>query len=220
MPVSELIAQNTGDGLEENLVQEQATQRQAMKVGTRRSDKLQGTAKADLMFGGDGKDLLYGRTGADLLAGGRDADQLTGGSDADTLNGENGRDSLFGGWGKDLLIGGAGRDILMGGIGHDQFRLNVAQHGIDRILDFSVKVDMLTIELAQPVAELIAGSSLTSDQLHIGKKAMDVSDRFIYNSRSGVLFFDEDGIGAMKQKAVAQLAPELGLTHANIAISL
>ncbi|NEQ20540.1 MAG: hypothetical protein F6K28_15135 [Microcoleus sp. SIO2G3] len=57
---------------------------------------------------------------------------------------------------------------------------------------------------------------ITEDQFTIGTQATDESDRFIYDSASGYLFFDVDGIGLSQYILIAQLSTGLAMTHANI----
>jgi len=64
--------------------------------------------------------------------------------------------------------------------------------------------------------ELTAGVAITSNQFVIGSAAVDASDRFIYNQNTGALFFDEDGIGALKQVQLASLSTGLAMANADI----
>ena len=47
----------------------------------------------------------------------------------------------------------------------------------------------------------------------IGAAAADATDRIIYNSGTGNLFFDQDGTGAAAQVLFADLATGLALTN-------
>jgi Ca2+-binding RTX toxin-like protein len=53
----------------------------------------------------------------------------------------------------------------------------------------------------------------------LGARALDASDRFIYNSNTGALLFDVDGIGAIAPVALATLDPRLALTRADIFVT-
>ncbi|MDP8963032.1 MAG: hypothetical protein M3O33_03425 [Cyanobacteriota bacterium] len=57
---------------------------------------------------------------------------------------------------------------------------------------------------------------ITEEQFTLGTRAVDESDRFIYNSTTGGLFFDADGTGSLEQVQIAQLSTDLAMTHANI----
>jgi Ca2+-binding RTX toxin-like protein len=59
---------------------------------------------------------------------------------------------------------------------------------------------------------------LTAAQFTIGAAAQDASDRFIYNSQTGALFFDLDGSGAAAQVQIATLSTGLAMTHQNIVV--
>ena len=53
------------------------------------------------------------------------------------------------------------------------------------------------------------------DMLTIGSSANDSSDRFIYNSGTGDLFFDSDGTGSAQQTKLAKLDAGLALTNSD-----
>jgi len=63
---------------------------------------------------------------------------------------------------------------------------------------------------------LTANAVITTDQFRIGASAGDASDRFIYNSTTGGLFFDRDGIGATAQVQFATVSTGLPMTNADI----
>lgn len=65
-------------------------------------------------------------------------------------------------------------------------------------------------------AGLVAGAAITSEQFTIGRVAVDESDRLIYNSFTGGLFFDADGTGSSQQVKIAQLATGLAMNADNI----
>ena len=60
---------------------------------------------------------------------------------------------------------------------------------------------------------------LKANQLRIGASATTSAQRFIYNSTTGALFFDQDGsASAFTQVQFAQLSAGLSLTENNFAI--
>ncbi|GAB4371478.1 MAG: hypothetical protein Kow00121_13050 [Elainellaceae cyanobacterium] len=63
---------------------------------------------------------------------------------------------------------------------------------------------------------LIPNAIITAEQFHLGSRAKDRNDRFIYNQQTGELFFDADGIGRIRQIRITTLAPATDLSHANI----
>jgi len=60
--------------------------------------------------------------------------------------------------------------------------------------------------------------TLSSAQFTIGSAAADASDRFIYNSATGALFFDADATGALGQVQFATLSTNLSLISSDITV--
>ena len=194
------------------------------------NDSLSGGANADVVSGGDGDDFLAGFAGADRLSGGAGTDLLQGLNGADTsfggagndtldesvqddaandrLFGEAGDDILRGGGGNDRLVGGTGVDTLTGGAGRDSFTFAAAPDG-DAITDFNrAEGDSLVFSKAVFTAFAATGS-LSADAFHAragADTAHDATDRIIYNTTTGALWYDADGTGA----AAAQLIATLG----------
>jgi Ca2+-binding RTX toxin-like protein len=112
-----------------------------------------------------------------------------------TVSGGLGDDNLGTAGGNDVLSGGLGNDELTGGGGADQFVFKTALDGtlnVDLVTDFSsgdgdkiVLDDLIFVGL--PVAEV------------------DFFTYVQYDSVSGVLSFDSDGVGANSAVAFAQL---------------
>jgi Ca2+-binding RTX toxin-like protein len=123
-------------------------------------------------------------------------DNLAGNAGDDLLDGGGGNDILTGGDGNDILVGGFGNDDLSGNAGRDLFTLNAPNQGVDKILDFRVGEDLLVVSAPSFGGGLVAGSLLTADMLVAGRgisTATTASQRFIYNTTTGGLFFDADG---------------------------
>ncbi|MBD1930005.1 calcium-binding protein [Trichocoleus sp. FACHB-90] len=151
--------------------------------------------------GNGGNNYLYGRGGNDYLYG------------------RGGNDILVGGGGNDILVGGGGNDTLKGGRGADRFSFTkLSVEGVDIIVDFSVAQDTIGIYNGAYFqrAGLTTNEAITADQFRIGASAGDAGDRFIYNSTSGALFFDRDGIGRAAQVQFATLSTGLAMTNADI----
>jgi serralysin len=129
-----------------------------------------------------------------------------------------GNDVLIGGTGNDWLGGGAGRDRLVGGSGRDNFFFASPQEGIDTVTDFSVVDDTIGVSQTGFGGSLPRGF-LPEGRLRIGASAADSDDRFIYNSSTGVLSFDADGIGGVAQIPFVRLSPGLAMTTQNIFIA-
>ncbi len=152
-----------------------------------------------------------GSIGLSVFNGGAGADTLNGTAGDDRLFGLDGNDTISGGTGNDIIYGGAGVDLLFGGAGNDVFGFNNANEGIDKINDFVVGEDKIAISRAGFGGDRIfdttslAGSILDAKRFTLGSSATNDSQRFIYNSSSGALFFDADGNGAGAQVRIAQL---------------
>jgi Ca2+-binding RTX toxin-like protein len=138
-------------------------------------------------------------------------DKLAGGSGNDTLIGQNNNDTLIGGMGNDLLIGGSGSD---------RFTFNSKLEGKDRLFDFDPVSDVITVSASGFGGNLTPNSFLTTAQFYRGAAAVDSSDRFIYNSNDGRLYFDLDGTGSTAKMQIATLNPGLTLTHTDIFITV
>ena len=152
------------------------------------------------------------------ITGNAGANQLTGSDYDDTLLGGLGNDTLVGGQGDDTLTGGLGVDQLTGGLGADVFVFNALPNAItnrDVITDYSVADDRIHLENA-----VMAGLGLTTGTLGAAAfasgnftSAQDASDRIIYNSVTGMLYYDPDGLGGLAAISFAQLGAGLDLTN-------
>jgi ELWxxDGT repeat protein len=142
---------------------------------------LNGTSNADTLTGAAGDDTLNGKAGSD---------RLIGAEGNDTLNGGKGNDYLQGGLGNDILTGGAGRDVFV----FD--KAIYATNNLDVITDFDSGRDK--IQLSPIVFSALSGDHLNRAQFWAGANqtaAHDASDRVIYNTTNGALYYDDDGIG-------------------------
>jgi Ca2+-binding RTX toxin-like protein len=125
-------------------------------------------------------------------------------------------DILTGASGNDTLIGGVGNDTLTGGAGMDSFSFTSPTNGVDTITDFSVANDTVFVSATSFGGGLVANTAISADQFVLGSSAMDATDRFIYNSMNGMLSFDVDGTGGVRQMQLASLSPGLSLTANDI----
>ena len=208
------------------------------------NDALVGGLGNDLLDGGAGGDraLFNGTTaavvnlnlttaqntgyGLDTLLGiehvtsGNGNDRLTGNALANSLSAGLGNDALNGGAGNDGLYGGAGNDLLVGGIGSDAFVFNTALSAgnIDRVTDFSVVDD--TIRLENAIFTGLANGVLTAAAFVANATGLagDASDRIIFETDTGNLFFDADGTGAAARVQFAHLNAGLALTNADFLV--
>ena len=122
------------------------------------------------------------------------------------LDGNKGDDTLLGGGGADTLIGGMGADTLTGGDGADHFRFNAPLKlgaPVDTITDFSAaQGDLFEFSKAvfRGLGSVVGG--LSADQFWTTAgipAAHDATDRILYDTTSGTIWYDADGTG----KAVA-----------------
>jgi Ca2+-binding RTX toxin-like protein len=106
-----------------------------------------------------------------------------------------------------VLNGKAGNDVLVGGDGSDAFEFNTtldAATNVDQITDFEVNVDEIRLENSIFTTVGIAGA-LFADAFFAGTAAHDASDRIIYDTATGALYFDRDGTGSSAQVQFATL---------------
>ena len=141
---------------------------------------------------------VTGANSADTLIVGTGNDTLNGNGGDDILNGRAGIDTLIGGNGNDAIAGGLGNDLLTGGAGSDRFTFNDFNEGIDTIVDLET-VDDIYVSAAGFGGGLVANNAaITTSQFLSGSGvtvATNSSQRFIYNTSNGALFFDADGNG-------------------------
>ena len=181
-----------------------AIQRLTINVADR-ADTFNGTSKDDNLTGTAGPDRVFGLDGADKLAGGTGADFLSGGA------------------GNDRLAGGNGNDILNGGTGADTFVFDTAPNvvtNLDKVQDFTSGSDVLAFSKAAFKA-FIALGAINTDAFWSGagvNTAHDATDRFVYNTTTGALSYDADGIGSAAAVQVATLTghPALAFTDMQI----
>jgi serralysin len=203
------------------------------------NDKLVGGAGADHLDGGAGRDRAqYSDATAGLRADLQDSSINTGIATGDTylsienlvgsdfrdnlrgdagdngIWGKAGDDSLYGRDGDDILSGGNGNDTLNGGAGRDTFVFNTFLNtatNVDTISGFSVAED--TIRLDNAIFATLLLGVLAADAFFIGPAAQDAQDRLIYNSATGALLYDADGIGGGAAVQFATLGTGLMLTN-------
>jgi len=181
-------------------------------------DNSPGTASdggSNILTGGSERDLLMGLGGNDTLGGGAGSDVLIGGS---------GNDSIGGGTnGDDWLEGGAGVDRLAGGSGKDNFVFREAgTANADTINDFVTNWDSIQLGGDTLSGLGAAGRFASGDvRFHSGAgvtTAHDADDRIIYNTTTGQLFYDADGIGGASAQLLANLGAGKALTASDFVV--
>jgi Ca2+-binding RTX toxin-like protein len=154
------------------------------------------------------EDLTLTGTGNSNGTGNDLANTILGNSGANTLKGLAGNDILKSGSGNDKLFGGAGKDALTGGKGADIFVFDAAPASRDTITDFS-RADGDKIHLSKAVFKGFAytGTLLAEDFYAAAgaTTARDATDRVIYNTTTGILYYDADGAGGAAAAQVALL---------------
>jgi Ca2+-binding RTX toxin-like protein len=210
------------------------------------NDTLIGGAGGDRFVGGIGFDIVSYSSAtsgvtANLLTGGTrgdadgdvfertiimssifvDIEGLSGSAFGDNLTGSNAANRIVGGAGNDVLNGGAGNDTLFGQAGRDSFLFNttLGSANVDRISDYRPADDTIRIDNAVFVGIGATGALATSAfRANTTGQAGDTSDRIIYNTGNGALYFDADGSGAGGRALFAFVAPGLAMTAAEFLV--
>jgi Ca2+-binding RTX toxin-like protein len=143
---------------------------------------------------------------------------IIGNNASNVLSGKQGNDTLLGERGDDRIVGGIGEDILTGGDGADRFYRWRSGTGVDTITDFQVGEDLLYFSAKGFGGDLVKGGVLAQEQFTLGTSATTESNRFIYDTGTGNLFFDIDGTGDIAQVQIATLSSGLALSNTDISI--
>ena len=137
-------------------------------------------------------------TGAAGVAG-------TGNALANVLRGNDGGNRLLGQDGADTLAGGLGNDTLTGGAGADVFLFDTALNvsgNRDSVIGFVSGADKIQLD-DDIFSSLTGGVALTSAQFLSGAgviSALTSDHRVIYNTTTGALYYDADGLNVMTQQ--------------------
>jgi len=207
-------------------------------IGNSGANLLDGGTGGDSMRGGLGNDTYVVDSAADVViedpfegidtvnssvgyALGADVENLvlTGGGN---IGGRGNAlvNSIIGNTGDNTISGRGGNDTLTGGLGLDKFIFDTTLNSflnVDRITDFSVAEDSIMLD-DQAFAGVGALGTLGVANFRVGAAAGDASDRIIYNSTTGALFFDPDGTGSRAQTQFAVLGAGLGLTNQDFVV--
>lgn len=172
-------------------------------IGSIFGDVFNGNLLANALNGGDGADTIYGQGGADAL------------------HGESGNDLLNGGAGNDLLHGGTGNDVLGGGIGADTFRIDTVPSAtdLDVIVDFTSGQDTIELSIAAlPALAIFGPGALEPGELNFGTARSVLPAYLIYESSTGILYYDADAEGGNDPVAIAMLGANTALAAADIVL--
>jgi Ca2+-binding RTX toxin-like protein len=216
--------------------------------GTAGNDTLNGLGGNDELVGSGGTDFFDGGTGLDTLnfrltdtgvtvnfaagtvSGGfngsfTNMERVLGGNASDSLVGTSGGQNLSGRGGLDTLEGGAGNDTLWGGGGGEENHFVFREAGsanADQIGDFIAGADDIDLDHNAFTAAGAVGQFGANDARFFAAAGAsaghDADDRFVYNTTTGQLFYDDDGSGAHAAQLVATLqgAPTLAATDLSV----
>lgn len=136
---------------------------------------------------------------------------LRGNALAQTLQGNAGANQLNGLAGSDTMTGGAGADAFM-------FNSALGPANVDIITDYNVVADRILLENAVfggLVAGVLGAAAFTAN---LAGLATDGSDRIIYETDTGFLWFDADGTGGIGRVRFADLASGLLMSAGEFAV--
>lgn len=153
--------------------------------------------------------------GGVVIRGGNGNDEITGGA---------GDDLIFGDAGDDILSGGYGSDKIYGGAGSDLFRLSLAEFDGPDIYYGVTADDAFLIDLEGiGYQNLDIARAIDRDNPVVSARNPVVSSenpQFLYNTRTGALSFDADGIGGEAAFIVGYLDGKPALTDAQFLFDL
>ncbi|MFM9111216.1 MAG: peroxidase family protein, partial [Prochlorococcaceae cyanobacterium] len=129
-----------------------------------------------------------------------------------SVAGQGGNDWVLGSDGNDTLSGGAGSDTLMGGLANDRFLFTteVVAGAVDVIVDFQTvagNTDLIVLDRTG-FTGLNGGTALTLGEFLVGGAvtgAATATQRIIYNTNTGALYYDSDGVGGLAAIQFASL---------------
>ena len=119
------------------------------------------------------------------------------------IYGTSGANTLTGTSGNDVIFGRGGNDVLTGGLGADQFVFDTAPKAglVTSIKDFSIgqgdKIGLdhsifLALTPQANVGAPLAAADFVSNTTGVAQSA---ADHIIYNTTTGALYYDTDGVG-------------------------
>jgi len=209
------------------------------------NDVISGGAGTDLIDGGEGNDTVVyqfddpgvvvnldqggavdGNGDTDTIVDienviGSDLDDtIAGNDDSNNLSGRAGDDVISGLGGNDFIVGGAGADELEGGLGSDNFAYIMPSDGGDTIYDFETGVDKIFIVggVFQNFSTEISGGLVSSEQFFSGAAASSGDHRFGYDSTTGDVLFDSDGLGGADATVLANIGANTPFTNTDITV--
>jgi serralysin len=138
-----------------------------------------------------------------------------------SLTGNEFAQEITGNYGANRLEGKGGSDTLRGLSGNDTFVFATAlgSGNVDKILDFSVADDRFL--LSDSIFKALTPGVLAASafRANLTGLAGDASDRIIYETDLGRLFYDADGTGSAAGILFATITAGLALTNADFSVA-
>ncbi|MDX2308139.1 MAG: calcium-binding protein [Hyphomicrobium sp.] len=145
---------------------------------------------------------IIGLTDPRNLTGNEFGNTITGNWGANYLSGMAGNDSLSGTLGTDTLVGGLGNDTLAGGVGSADFFVFSSSLGaanVDRITDYDPVQDTMRLEnTGAGLFNALSSGALAPSAFGSGAgltAATTAQERIVYNTTTGDVYYDSDGVG-------------------------
>ncbi|MFM7087268.1 MAG: calcium-binding protein [Cyanobium sp.] len=152
--------------------------------------------------------------------------RLIGNKGSNVLDARAGNDVIVAAAGMDTLIGGIGIDTLTGGGDSDTFRFNTSPNTTtnrDVITDFSSGFDTLSFSRSVYAGFPSTATTVGATQFRSGAgvtTASSSSQRFIYDTSTGILRFDRDGsLNAVAPIQVAVLGAKPQLLFSDLLLT-
>ncbi|MFI0844993.1 beta strand repeat-containing protein [Mesorhizobium sp. IMUNJ 23232] len=204
-----------------------------------------GKSSADTLIGGDANDTYAVYNAADVIVettGQGNFDRVSAGisyvlgkgvqiesltttslhaSYAIDLTGNDLAQQVMGNDGNNRIDGKGGIDTILTGLGSDTvvFSTALGAGNVDTVSDFNVPAD--TVELDDAVFAALATGTLAvvAFRANASGLAEDADDRIIYETDTGNLFYDADGVGGSAGVHFATLTAGLALDNADFVIA-
>lgn len=208
-------------------------------IGGDGNDQLWGQPGADLMEGGTGDDMYVvddpgdvvieeANAGTDTVYAvidytlGANVERLTlTGTTNLSATGNELANVLKGNSADNVIAGGLGADILYGNGGADTFLFDTLESSAqaDTIKDMVSGTDKIAFDDAVFTAlGGYAGGTLPSGTLHYGATAAAANDHLLYDTSTGILYYDADGVGGTAAIKIATLTGKPMLLDSDILV--
>ncbi len=167
------------------------------------------TVRSSVSFNLDG--TVAARFVENLILAGTGNTNATGNARANQLTGNAGNNVLNGGLGNDTLTGGGGNDSF-------EFSRALGAGNVDQIVDFDPLHDKVRLDDTFFSGLALGTLGLTHFASVVSGTAETTADRIIYQTDTGKLFFDSNGLGGAAPILFATLATGLALTNADFEV--